>query len=122
MEIIDYVGALAVLRDARKTHRGARDVTLGIGDELVELLEIPLAALGLHRGRIVEPRLGRAVAADDTPEIGTDAVRTALLEGVAGLTNLGGGLALLHGGRLQQFLDRLGGGCGGAALLGVAGL
>ena len=64
---------------------GARDVAARIGKELIELVQGPLAALGLHGGRIVEARLRRAGPADDAPEIGPDPVRAALFEGVAGL-------------------------------------
>src|SRR5450432_4362857 len=42
-QIGDHVGALSVLRDAGKAHRGARNKALGIGDELVEVVKGPLA-------------------------------------------------------------------------------
>src|SRR5450432_2740538 len=43
VQIVDHVGALAVLRDAGKAHRGAGNKALGIGDELVEVVKGPLA-------------------------------------------------------------------------------
>src|ERR1700744_6066742 len=69
MQIIDDVGALAVLLDAGKAHRGARDETLGVGDELIEVLVAPLAALGLHRGREIEPASFALLVADDPVQI-----------------------------------------------------
>src|ERR1700719_2535212 len=98
MQIIDDVGALAVLLDAGKTHRGARDETLGIVDELIEVLIAPGAALGLHRRREIEPAPLAFFIADDPVQIRSDAVGAALLEGVAGAALLGGGFALLHRG------------------------
>src|SRR5581483_4494848 len=104
----DHVGALAVPLDSGEAHRGAGNETLRIGDELVEIVDRPRAALGFHRGREIEAAAIFAPAvADDAVEIRTDAVRPALLEGVAGLANLRGRLALLDGRRLQQLLDRL---------------
>src|SRR5690242_14093672 len=46
---------------------------------------------------------------DDAKEVRADAVRTALLEGVAGGALLGRRSALLDGGGLQELLDRLSG-------------
>src|SRR6266403_1516440 len=48
------------------------------------------------------------MVADDPVKIWTDAVGTALLEGVAGGAFLGGSSALLRRSRLQKLLDRLG--------------
>src|SRR5262245_4161065 len=107
MQIGDDVGTLAVLLDAGKAHRGARDEALRIGDELVEIVVGPGAALGLHRGGEIETAALALVVADDAKEVGTDAVGTVLLEGVAGLADLDGRLALLDGGGLQELLDRL---------------
>src|SRR4029453_535346 len=91
-----------------KAHRGARHKALRVGDELVEVVERPVAALGLHRGRKVETAFALALLlADDAIEVRADAVRAALLKSVAGRALLGGGCALLDGGGLQQFLDRL---------------
>src|SRR6185437_2204434 len=88
----------------------ARNEALRIGQELVEVVVRPGAALGLHRGREIEPAaIFAPLVTDDAVKVRTDAVGTILLEGVAGLANLRGGLALLGGGSLQQLLDRLGG-------------
>src|ERR1700723_3844113 len=92
MQIVDHVGALAVLLDAGKAHRGARDETLGIGDELIEVLISPLAALGFHGRREIEPASLALFIADDPVQVRTNAVGAALLEGAAGAAVLGGGL------------------------------
>src|SRR3974377_2237986 len=89
-------------RDGRAVHGAAR-----IGQKLIELIIRPGAAFGLHGGGIVEPRLGGALPTDDAPEIGTDAVRFTLLEGMARLALLGRTLATLGGGGSEQRLDRL---------------
>src|SRR6516164_4572575 len=108
-QIGDDVGTLAVLRDASETHRGAGDEALGIGDELVQVVIGPGAALGLHRSREIEAAALTLVVADDAVEIGSDAVRTVLLEGMTGGALLRRSGALFDGSGLQQFLDRLGG-------------
>src|SRR5689334_11363249 len=84
-QISDHVGALAVLLDTGKAHRGARHKTLRIGDELVEIVEGPFAALGLHGSREVEAVLALALLlVDGAIEVRADLVRASLLEGVAG--------------------------------------
>src|SRR5216684_5696362 len=75
-QIGDHVGALAVLGDAGKAHRGARNKALGIGDELVEVVKGPLATLGLHRRREIEPAPLALLVADDTVKIRAAAVGT----------------------------------------------
>src|SRR5579871_6007345 len=45
MQIGDHVGALALLRNTGKAHRGARNKALRIGQELVEVVVGPGAAL-----------------------------------------------------------------------------
>src|SRR5580704_5337848 len=96
VQIVDHVGALAVLLDAGKAHRGARNERLRIGQELVQIVIGPGAALGLHGCREVEAAAAFALlVADDAIEVGTDAVRTILLEGVAGGADLRRCLALL---------------------------
>src|ERR1700704_1508903 len=84
MEISDHVGALAVLRDAGKAHRGSGDKALGAGDELVEVIVGPLASLGLHACGIIETRLAGAITAHDAVEVRADLVGTALAEVVTG--------------------------------------
>src|SRR3981081_3554371 len=66
-QIGDHVGALAVLRDAGKAHRGAWNKALGIGDELAEVVKAPLATLGLHRRREIEPAPLALLVADAAP-------------------------------------------------------
>src|SRR4051812_24864988 len=91
-QIGDHVGALAVLGNAGKAHRGARDETLRAGDELVEVVIRPGAALALHCSREIKAATSLAsVVVDDTKEIWADAVRTALFEGVTGRALLGSG-------------------------------
>src|SRR5216684_1038377 len=107
-QIVDHVGALAVLRNAGKAHRSARNKALGIGDELVEVVVAPLATLGLHRRREIEPAPLALLVADDTVKIWADAVGTVFLEGVAGGAFLRRRGPLLDRGGLQQFFDRLG--------------
>src|SRR5690242_20206168 len=98
-QISDHVGALRVLLNTGKAHRGAGDKALGVGDELVEGVEGPFAALGLHRGGEVEAALALALfLVDRAIEVRADLVRATLLEGVAGGALLGGGSALLDGG------------------------
>src|SRR6185312_8315422 len=47
-QVGDHVGPLAVLLDAGKAHGGAGNETLRVGDERVEVVIGPGAALGLH--------------------------------------------------------------------------
>src|SRR4051812_43311479 len=108
-QIGDHVGALGVLLDAGKAHRGAGNEALRIGDELVEVVERPFAALALHGGGEVEASLALALLlADGAVQVRTDAVGAALFEGVASGALLGGGSAALRGSGLQQLFDRLG--------------
>src|SRR4051794_251092 len=122
-QIGDHVGALAVFRNAGKAHRGAGNKALGIGDELVEVVIGPVAALALHGGGEIEPAAARTLRlVEDAVEVRSDAVGAALFEGVAGAALLGGGGALLDGCGLQQLLDRFGrrgGFLGGAAVRSV---
>src|SRR4051812_49568667 len=48
------IGALVRRRNAGESHDRAGNVAFGVVDELVELLEIPVAALALEGGRVVE--------------------------------------------------------------------
>src|SRR5262249_5441369 len=108
VEIGDHVGALAVLLDASEAHRSPGNAPVGIGVELVEIVDRPGAALGLDGGREIETATALAlVVVHDAIEIRADAVGAALLEGVAGLADFRRRLSLLDGGRLQQLLDRL---------------
>src|SRR6266481_7713432 len=83
-QIGDHVGALAVLRDAGKAHRRARDKALGTGDEFVEVVIGPGSALGFHGGREIEPAALAALLVEDAVKVRTDAVGAALFESVAG--------------------------------------
>src|ERR1700716_812748 len=83
-EVSDHVGALAVLLDARKTHRSAGDEAFWTGDEFVQIVEGPGAALALHGGREIEPAFAFALLfIDGAVQVRADAVGTALLEGMA---------------------------------------
>src|SRR5882672_5664870 len=115
VQIVDDVGALGVAWQAREGHGRARHIALRVGQELVELVEGPVAALGLQRGRVVEAGHGRLRPTDDVPEIGAHLVGTALLEAVAGDAGLGGGFAALGARTREQHLDRLGSGRGRGA-------
>src|SRR6185295_19102203 len=67
---------------------------------------------GLRGSREIEAATtGTLCLVDDAVEVRTNAVRAALLEGMAGRALLGGGGALLDRGGLQQLLDRLGRSC-----------
>src|SRR3954451_25151387 len=59
------IGALVRRRNAGESHDRAGNVAFGVVDELVELLEIPVAALALEGGRVVEGLRVRLRAADD---------------------------------------------------------
>src|SRR3982074_3965992 len=83
-QIVDHVGALAVLGQACKSHRGTGNVTLRISKEFVQLIEGPGAAFGLHGGREIEPASLASFLVDDPVKIRTDAVGAALFQGVAG--------------------------------------
>ena len=107
-QIGDHVGALAVLLDAGKSHRGAGNKALGTGDELAEVVIGPGAALGLHGGREIEPACRAFRLVEDAVEIRADAVGATLFEGVAGGAFLGRAGTLLDRSGLQQLLDRLG--------------
>src|SRR6476646_4285650 len=107
-QIRNHVGTLAVFLNTRKSHRRTGNETLRVGDEFVEVVERPLAALRLHGGGEIEATLALALLlVDGAKEVRADPVGTTLFEGVAGRALLGGGGALLGGGGLQQFLDRL---------------
>src|SRR4029077_660088 len=54
IEIGDHVGALAVVLNTGKAHCRSRNEALGVGDELVEVVDSPVAALALHARREVE--------------------------------------------------------------------
>src|SRR5450755_3874167 len=97
MQIGNHVAALAVPRNTGKSHRGARNKAPGVGNELVEVLVRPGPALGLHGRREIEPSSLAFMVADDTVKIWTDAVGTALLEGVARAAFFRRGGALLDG-------------------------
>src|SRR5262249_60100351 len=102
------VGVLIRLRQAGKRHGRPGDVAARIGEELVELVKCPVAALALHRGREIESATGFAArAAHDIPQVWPNAVRSALLEGMAGLALLGRRLTFFHRGFRKQRLDRL---------------
>src|SRR5882757_10233367 len=90
-QISNHVSALAVLADAGKAHRGAGNKGLRVGEEFVEVVKRPLAALGLHGGREIEAALALALLlVDGTKEVRTDAVGATLFESVAGRALLGG--------------------------------
>src|SRR5262245_10870767 len=55
VQISDHVGALAAARQAGEGHGRSGDKPLRIGQELVQVLDGPAAALALHRRRVVEP-------------------------------------------------------------------
>src|SRR3974390_279553 len=103
----DDVRALIAARQASERHGRAGPGAARRGQKLVELIIRPGAAFGLHGGGIVEARLGGALPTDDAPEIGTDAVRLTLLEGMARLALLGRNPAPPGGGGSEQRLDRL---------------
>src|SRR4030088_18524 len=70
VQIVDDVGALGVARQAREGHGGARHIALRVGQELVELVEGPVSALGLQRVRVVETGDLRFRPGADVPEVG----------------------------------------------------
>src|ERR1700710_2766017 len=79
-EVSDHVGALAVLLDAGKAHRGAGDEALRTGDEFVQIVEGPGAALALHGSREIEAAFSLALLfVDGAEQVRTDAVGAALL-------------------------------------------
>src|SRR5882757_10374246 len=95
-EVSDHIGALAVLLDAGKTHRSAGDEAFWTSDEFVQIVESPGSALALHGGREIEPAFALALLfIDGAVQVRTDAVGTALVEGMAGRAFLGSRSALL---------------------------
>src|SRR5258708_1761958 len=104
-QIVDHVGALAVLWQAGKSHRGAGDVTLGVSEEFVQLIVGPGAAFGLHGSREIEPASLASWLVDDPVKIGADPVGAALFEGMAGRALLGPRRALFVRCGLQQVFD-----------------
>src|SRR5262249_3900675 len=89
VEVRDDVGTLAAAGQAGKGHRRARNERARIGQEGVEVVHGPLAALALHGGRIVEAGNRGAVASHHAVKVGSHAIRLALVEGMAGLALLG---------------------------------
>src|SRR4051812_41095777 len=118
VQIIDDVGALGVAWQARESHGGSRHISLRVGQELVELVEGPVAALALQRGRVVETGDRRFRPAHDVPEIGAHLVGAALLEAVAGDAGLGSRFTALRARIRKQHFDRLGRGRCGAMIAG----
>src|SRR5258707_15711014 len=49
-QISNHVGALAVFLNTRKAHRSTGNKTLRVGDEFVEVVKRPFAALRFHGG------------------------------------------------------------------------
>src|SRR6476646_4689184 len=96
VEIIDHMGALLGARQPGERHRRSRNITAWIGQELVEFVETPIPALAFHRRRVVKACFGCARAVHDVPQIRSDPIWTTFLKGMAGLTLLGGRLALFH--------------------------
>src|SRR5262249_23794740 len=90
IQIDDHIGALVGTGHTGKAHRRPGDERLGIGDESIELIYSPIAALGFHRCRIVEPGDGSTWPANGAPKIRADLVGLALAEGVACDADLGG--------------------------------
>src|SRR5665213_2447887 len=70
----------AVLRGGQAREAHLRDVDIGLRrfQEFELFVEGPAAALGFHRGRIIETGMAGARAANNAIEIGTDLVRSAL--------------------------------------------
>src|SRR5262245_50562761 len=92
VEVGDDVGPLVAARQAGEGHRSSGNETAWIGQEMVELLDRPLARLALHGGRIIEAGHRGPVASDHPVEVGPNPVRLAFVEGVTGLALLGRGL------------------------------
>src|SRR5437773_12521949 len=84
VEIGDDVGAVAAARDTREGHVGAGNEAARIGDELIEILDGPVAALRLHGAGIVEAGLRCPLTADHAPQIRTNQVAPPLVEGKIG--------------------------------------
>src|SRR5690242_18313027 len=103
VEIGDHVGAVLRLRQADERHLGALDEGLRLPEPCVERVYAPIAALFLER-------IGEREAAmtfsdglvEDAVEIGTDAIRAALVEGVASRAFLGDILAGVNARRGEQ--------------------
>ena len=92
IEIGDDVGAVLGLAQADEGHLGALGEVLRLVEPVVERVERPgLAACACAAPPRKRSRRGpRAIwLADDAVEIGADAVRAALVEGVAGGADLG---------------------------------
>ena len=77
MEIVDDVGSLALFRFARESHLRARHKGRWLREERVEIVVGPIAALGLHPVRVIEPRVRTLRASDDAIERRTDLDRAA---------------------------------------------
>src|SRR6185437_10077734 len=107
IQISDDVSPLAVLLDTGKAHRRTRNEPLGVCDELVQVVECPGPALGLHGCREIKPAAALAARfADNAIEVGADSVGTTLLKGMAGSALLGSSGALFDRSGLQQLLNR----------------
>src|SRR5262245_37673831 len=106
VEIDEHVRPLALALNPGKGHVGPGNVSARIGDELVEVVDGPVAALRLHCGGIIEPGHRALRATDDTPEIGTHEIGSALGEVVAGRAFLGRVRPFLDAGFWEQLVDR----------------
>src|SRR3954447_20694933 len=66
----DHVRALLVVVDAREGHRRSRNEVARRLQELIQVVEGPLAAFGLHRLREIEaPAVLAALVAHDIPQV-----------------------------------------------------
>src|SRR6185437_4569009 len=110
VEIGHDIGAILGLGQAGEGHLGALGERLRVVEPLVELFNVPF--LALMRAQRRRERVAVAVLGDRRAqhaiEIGPDAIRAALLEGVAGHAFLRLLLAGIDAGIGEQRRDRLG--------------
>jgi len=106
VEIGDHVGALLIVRQTSKGHRGARRKRARFNQPSVECGEIPGAIFRFQGGRIIKARRGGDLAPDYGVEIRPDLRSLALLEVVAGLALPCHICAALSRRACQQVFDR----------------
>src|SRR3954451_14873665 len=107
IEVGNDVGALGRARHAGKCHVRPGDRSSRVGNELIDVVDGPVAALGLERGGVIEPPFRGFRTPDDAPQVRSYQRPPALVEGVASRAFLSGVLATAGISAGKKLLDRL---------------
>ena len=106
IQIGDHVGALLQVRNAGESHACPRGEGLRVRKPMIQSLERPLAVMPFESGGVGKALVRRDLVADNAIEVGTDHVRSTLLEAVANLAEPDGLLAFGRVGLVQRHNER----------------